>query len=48
MSPQIKGKDNESATGKNTMCLCNHCQSIRKQQAESELIWIRLHQSFDR
>ncbi len=29
-------------------CNCNHCLGIRRQQQESELRWVRLHQVFDR
>ena len=29
-------------------CNCNHCLGVRRQQKESELRWVRLHQAFDR
>ncbi len=29
-------------------CSCNHCHLVRRQQKESELRWVKLHQVFDR
>ena len=48
MTVQLKMKEISKGSHAVSVCNCDHCVELRRQQNESELRWVKLHQLFDR
>ena len=40
-------ESSEKKISKTLLCICAHCQKIKKQQIESERLWLIQHRQFD-
>ena len=48
MTSELKEKEVVCSLSGVDFCDCPHCKETRKQQKESELMWVRKHRLFDR